>query len=212
MLQLIPVFPLLPPGKRSLSGNKAFSLVEILIGSLLTLVVFSLVYFLFVSGARQATGGTGKLQSFHRLRIVSEIIKDDLREAVELLDPVSETYKNSMSFRKFLSSPILDEGSLDTSPLTRKVTYEFNPKEKRLIGTYGGRELVNTTMFEEVAFRKFYLADRPFMRLRFRVSRDEPGAERGTVTLYHTIGPRYLASRVSQKFWHRMSPTEPRGE
>ena len=118
-----------------------------------------------------------------------------------------------MSFRKFLSSPILDEGSLDTSPITRKVTYKFDPKERRLIGTYGaGAELVNTTMFDEVSFRKYYLADRPFMRMRFRVKRDDPDEKGDTVTLYHTVGPRFLTSRVSQKFWHRMSPAEPRQE
>jgi len=193
--------------------NSGFSLIEILIGSLLLIVVLSVVYFVFVSGARQATEGTGKLQAFHRLRIVMEIIKDDLREAVEIENSVSDSFENELTYKKFRSSPILDVGSREIAPVIREVRYRFDPAEKRLTGTYGaGIELVNTTMFEEVGFRKFYLAGRPFVRMKFRVKRDDPREDGATITLFQTIGPRYLTSRASQKFWHRMPEAQPQDE
>lgn len=180
--------------------------MEILVGSLLFLMVMSVVYFLFISGARQADGGSEKLQSFQRMRLVMEILKDDLREAVEIMTPDGkEGFTQELVYRKFLASPMLDEDSKEITPKSREVRYNFDPKERRLVGTYGnGIELINTTIFQDVGFHKYFLEGREFVRLKFSLKRDGPEGDSPLVTIYQTIAPRYLVSTASRRFWRRL--------
>ena len=186
--------------------TKGFSLVEILVGSLMFLVVLSIVYFLFISGARQADRGSEKLQGFQRMRIITEILKDDLREATIIIAPdEADSFSNELIYKKFISSPMLDVGSVEVSPKAREVRYYFDQGEHRLVGTYGsGIELVNTTIFDDVGFQKYRLAGREFVRIKFSLKRDGPKGDSPVVTIYQTIAPRYLASTASHRFWRRI--------
>ena len=85
--------------------RSGFALVEILVGTLITVITMAALYFFFVSGARQANSGTAKLQAFHRLRIVMETLKDDIREAVEFEQPqLNGGPSNKLEFQKFITS------------------------------------------------------------------------------------------------------------
>ena len=184
--------------------QRAFTLVEILIGILLAVIVISVIYFVFIGGARQATSGTGKLKSFHRLRIVTEILKDDLREANKILEPTAgEHYSDTLKFTKYVSFQGDKEA---TNPPVREVTYTFNEKETRLTSEYGAKgELVNTTLFTYVGFRQVKIDGRSFVRVKFQVPRDKDG--NSEVTIYHTIAPRHIQTAFSQKFWHGFTET-----
>jgi len=177
------------------------------------MVVLSALYFLYISGIRSTEAGAGKTRAYHRLRIVTEIIKDDIREAAALPDSINGSYTQELRFEKFISGPLMDAGSTEVTPLTRKVTYKFDEAEKRLTGTYGERgRLVDTQLFESVGFRMIVLGVKPFVRLKFRVLKDPSRPEKGQVSFYYTVGSRSIHSRLSQPFWNSLEETRPRPE
>ena len=130
--------------------QSGFTLIEILIASLIGVIVLAGLYFFFSSGARQATSGGAKLKAFHRLRMVTEILKDDLREATSFLEPeASEEYSNVLKFKKYaVSMEQVGNAPEPTTPRTMEVTYEFDSKEKRLTSVYKNRgSYINTQLF-----------------------------------------------------------------
>ena len=135
----------------------------------------SSLYFLFISGSRQANSGTAKLKSFHRLRIVMETLKDDIREAVEFDQPeLNKGPSNNLEFHKLISSLANVGNNEGVGPRTRKVSYSFIKEEKTTKGIYADEvELINTQLFENVEFERYSMGDRIFIRLHFRVKRDE---------------------------------------
>jgi type II secretory pathway pseudopilin PulG len=191
-------------------SRKAFTLVETLVAVLIMMVALSALYFLYISGIRRTETGAGKLRAYHRLRMVTEIIKDDIREAAVLPDTVDESYLQELIFEKFVASPLMDEDSTQVTPLTRKVVYRFDEAEKRLTGSYGGMgSLVDTQLLESVGFRMMILGGKPFLRMKFEVLKDPSRPDKGKLSLYHTVGSRFVHSRLSQPFWHSLQETRP---
>ncbi len=193
--------------------RSGFALVEILVGTLITVITMAALYFFFVSGARQANSGTDKLQAFHRLRIVMETLKDDIREAVEFEQPqLNGGPSNKLEFQKFITS-LENVGKAEgVGPRTRKVTYAFDNQEKRLTGVYADEvELINTQLFENVEFERYSMGDRIFVRLNFTVKRDAKNSK-NLVSIYQTVGARHVNSRRTQKFWFSFPETIPKRE
>jgi len=195
------------------SQYRGFALVEILMGALITVIVMAVLYFFFLSGARQANSGTTKLKAFHRLRIVMETLKDDLREAAEIDQPkLNEGPSNKLEFQKFITSLENVGTNEGVGPITRKVSYFFNTEEKRLTGVYADElELINTQLFEDVKFERYSMGDRIFVRLHFTVKRDDKNPK-NLVSIYQTVGAKHLNSRRSQKFWYSLPETLPKRE
>ena len=190
-----------------------FALVEILVGTLITVIVMAALYFLFVSGSRQANSGTNKLKAFHRLRIVMETLKDDIREAVEFNQPeLNMGPSHQLEFQKFVTALDNVGNNEGVGPRTRKVTYAFDQKNKRLTGVYADEvELINTQLFENVEFERYSMGDRIFIRLNFTVRRDDRNSDKLT-SVYQTVGARHLNSRRSQKYWFHLPEILPKRE
>tara|TARA_Y100000589_G_C27146353_1_gene627007 strand:- start:23 stop:724 length:702 start_codon:yes stop_codon:yes gene_type:complete len=199
--------------RASLLSCFGFSLVEILVGTLITVIVLSALYFFFVTGARQANSGSAKLKSFHRLRIVMETLKDDIREAVEFDKPELNGGPSSvLEFQKFITSLENEGGNEGVGPRTRKVSYSFDKKDKRLRGLYADDvELINTQLFENVEFERYSMGDRIFIRLHFLVKRDDKNTQ-NLVSIYQTVGPKHINTKRSQKFWYSLPETIPKRE
>jgi len=193
--------------------HSAFTLIEILIAALIGVIVLAGLYFFFSSSARQATSGGAKLKAFHRLRMVTEILKDDFREATAIIEPkVGDDYSSVLKFRKYaLSMEQIGNAPEPTTPRTFEVSYEFNPKEKRLTSHYKNRGgYINTQLFESVGFRQIILGGQPFLRVKFQVRRDEN--REGLITVYHTVGARRLSSYLTDPYWHSKVETQEREE
>ena len=188
--------------------NKAFTLVEILIGLLISVIVLSALYFVFISGVKQSVSGSDKLKGFHRLRIVVETLKDDIREGVEVISPeLNGGPSYTLEFNKFVSA--LKEG---VEPRTRKVTYAFDPKEKRLTGRYGEDiELINTQLFDKVEFEQYSVGGKIFVRLHLEVRRNQHDPK-NLISVYQSIGLRHYNSRLAQKYWYVLPELRPQGE
>ena len=193
--------------------GSGFALVEILIASLITVMVMAVLYFLFISSTRQANSGTAKLKSFHRLRIVMETLKDDIREAVEFEQPeLNKGPSNNLEFHKFITSLQNVGNNEGVGPKTRKVQYSFNNEDKRLTGVYADDiELINTQLFENVEFERYSMGDRIFVRLKFTVKRDDKNPK-NLVSIYQSVGARHINTRRSQKFWYSFPETVPKRE
>ena len=191
-----------------LRTKTGFTLVEILIGLLISVIVISALYFVFISGVRQSVSGADKLKGFHRLRIVVETLKDDIREGVEVkLPELNKGFSSSLEFNKFVSA--LKDG---VEPRTRKVTYVFDPKEKRLTGLYGDdTELINTQLFEKVEFQQYSVGNKIFIRLHFVVRRNEDDPK-NLISIYQSVGLRHYNSRLAQKYWYVLPEFRPQGE
>ena len=192
---------------------RGFALVEILIGTLITVIVMASLYFLFISGSRQANSGTAKLKSFHRLRIVMETLKDDIREAVEFDQPeLNKGPSSNLEFHKFISSLENVGNNQGVGPRTRKVSYSFIKEEKRLKGVYADEvEFINTQLFENVEFERYSMGDRIFVRLHFRVKRDNKNPN-NLISIYQTVGARHVNTRRTQKYWFNLPETLPKRE
>jgi hypothetical protein len=187
------------------SNRRAVTLVEIAISLVIAVMVLSALYMLFGSGSRQAQSGTAKLEVHHRLRMVTEVLKDDLREAEQIFMQPG-VYADVLKYRKF--GGLVDSGGLEVKPRLTDVRYEFDPTEKRLKGIYGnGGELVNTQLFESAQFMMAHFQGRPFVRMKFEISDEE---DRGKVMVYQTVGSRHINRFIGQRFWHSLKAT--RGE
>tara|TARA_Y100000589_G_scaffold276698_1_gene271322 strand:+ start:696 stop:1397 length:702 start_codon:yes stop_codon:yes gene_type:complete len=193
--------------------SSGFALVEILVGTLITVILLAALYFLFISGARQANSGSEKLQSFHRLRIVMETLKDDIREAVEFDKPELNTSgSNVLEFYKFITTLEKENETEGVSPRTRKVSYIFDKKDKRLRGLYADDvELINTQLFEDVEFERYSMGGRIFIRLHFKVRSNDKNTQ-NLVSIYQTVGARHLNTKLAQKFWYSFPETLPKRE
>jgi prepilin-type N-terminal cleavage/methylation domain-containing protein len=186
--------------------KRAFTMIEVLIAMAIGVMVLSAVYLFFSSSSQQTSTGTKKLEIYHRLRMVTEVLKDDLREAYEFKNK-SGIWEPTLEFVKF--GGLTGEAGREVTPKLKQVRYKFDPDEKRLTGTYGSQgNLFDTQLFEEVAFQLYYIMGRPFVRMKFVLTNmDEKNPERGKVVIYHTVGSRHLNSYVSQKYWYSLSET-----
>lgn len=185
------------------SGRAAFSLLEIIIAMIIAVLVLGVLYMIFGSGSKQATVGTAKLETHHRLRMVTEVLKDDLREAERILTQTG-VYSDSLEYIKF--GGLVDYNGLEVQPRLTKVKYSFDESEKRLLGVYGkDGELVNTQLFESASFLVAYFHGRPFVRMRFEISNEE---DKGRVTIYQTVSSRHLSGYIGQRFWFPVSGTQ----
>lgn len=189
-------------------STHGFTLIEILMGLLISVIVLAALYFFFVSGAKQAVSGSGKLKSFHRLRIVMETLKDDIREGVSITKPeINKGSSSILEFQKFIST--LEDG---IGPRTRKVTYTFDEKERRLRGFYGeDMELINTQLFDKVEFDYYSVGNKVFIRMHFLVRRNEQDSK-NLISIYQTVGLRHYNTALAQKYWYTLPETRPKGE
>lgn len=179
----------------SIRDKKGYTLVEIIIAVSLMVVMMGGMYFFFVSGMRQAGSGSEKLASFQRLQIVTEILKDSLRESVEL-PKSSDSYSDSLKFTKFLNVA----GEKGVTPKTRDVEYSFNNEEHKLIGKYGSYEVINTDLFNNVQFKSYKLLGKSFVRLKFNISKGKKNPSK-TITVLHSVGSRYLNTFYAKQSW-----------
>ncbi|MCO4784165.1 MAG: hypothetical protein KC646_17705 [Candidatus Cloacimonetes bacterium] len=191
----------------NLSNSQAYTLAEVVIAISLMIVMMGGMYFFFVSGMRQAGSGSKKLASFHRLRIVTEILKDSLRESVDL--PSDGDYGDSIEFSKFY---VVDgEEGKEVTPKTRKVKYTFDESTHKLLGMYGTYEVINTDIFQKVEFKKYKLLGKSFVRMKFKVSKDKGNPE-DAITILHSIGSRYLNTFYAKQSWFPIKETLPEEE
>ncbi|MCJ8346886.1 prepilin-type N-terminal cleavage/methylation domain-containing protein [bacterium] len=189
------------------NSNQGYTLVEVIIAISLMVVMMGGMYFFFVSGMRQAGSGSKKLASFHRLRVVTEILKDSLRESVDL--PPNSEYTDSLEFTKF--SKVSGDGDKEVTPQTRKVKYTFDNESHKLVGTYGPYQVINTDLFNKVEFKKYRLLGKSFVRMKFNISKDKSDPSK-TITVLHSIGSRYLNTYYAKQSWFPIQETLPEEE
>jgi hypothetical protein len=163
------------------------------------------LYMFFASGSRQTASGEEMLEKFHRLRVVTEVMKDDVREAEEILTPAGD-YGNSLTFIKF--GGLMELDGQKVTPRLKKVHYEFFPDEKKFVSTYGDKEeLFNTPLFEDVKFKVYFFMGRAFVRMKLTIINDKHPDALPTV-IYHSVGSRHLSSYISQKYWYSLPETK----
>ncbi len=174
----------------------------------LMLVILSGVWYLFGSSSRQSASGAEMQEKFHRLRIVTEILKDDLREGQEIKVPELGKRGNRLEFFKFGS--MISEDSSEVVPQLKIVEYHFDPNEGILIGTYGKDKfpLMNTELFENVEFEHLDLMGRSFIRMYFTLKKDSQDDARELVMI-HTVSPRAISSQASKPGWYALKPSLP---
>lgn len=187
--------------------RRAYTLAEVVIAISLMVVMMGGMYFFFVSGMRQAGSGSKKLASFHRLRIVTEILKDSLREAVDL--PSNGDYSDTLEFSKFYN--VDGEDGKEATPKTRAVKYSFDEKTHMLLGMYGTYKVINTDLFHKVEFKKYKLLGKSFVRMKFKVSKDKANPD-DAITVMHSIGSRYLNTFYAKQSWFPIQETLPEEE
>ena len=92
------------------------------------------------------------------------------------------------------------------------MSYSFIKEEKRLKGVYADEvELINTQLFEKVEFERYSMGDRIFVRLHFRVKRDDKNPN-NLISIYQTVGARHVNTRRTQKYWFSLPETLPKRE
>ncbi|MBW7876732.1 MAG: hypothetical protein H3C47_12170 [Candidatus Cloacimonetes bacterium] len=188
--------------------NRGFTLLEGVLAMSLMLVILSGVWYLFGSSSRQSASGAEMQEKFHRLRIVTEILKDDLREGQEIVLPQPGQKGNRLEFYKFGS--LVSEDSSEVVAQLKIVEYEFDPNTGILLGTYGKDQvpLMNTELFENVEFEHMELMGRSFIRMYFTLKKDSQEDAKELVMI-HTVSPRALSSRASKPGWYALKQSLP---
>ncbi len=186
--------------------RSGFTLVEGLISTGLVLLLISGIWFMWISGSRNSGSGQAMQEKFHRLRIVTEVLKDDLREGVTILTPAGHGDSSPvLKFQKYAG--ITDD---EPQPKLKDVEYIFDPKTHELVGSYGTAKevVVRTNLFEDVSFQRMEAMGRVFIRMTFTILPDDDPNKR-PLKIVHTVCPRRLGTLAAKSGWYSLKETRP---